>query len=65
MTAVEWIEDHLELVLSGHIKIESIIKQAKEIEKKQIINAFYDGGNIGFYHYKTFDNYYDQQFKKK
>ena len=42
MTAVEWLEDHLELVLSGHIKIESIIKQAKKIEKQQIINTWYD-----------------------
>lgn len=61
-TAVEWLIK--ELPKGDFDQQQIIIKQAMELEKEQIRNAFYDGGYIGFYHYKTFENYYNETFKK-
>jgi hypothetical protein len=45
-TAVEWlfnqIPDHLRLTRSGF----EMLQQAKELEKQQIIEAFWNGDNI-------------------
>jgi hypothetical protein len=38
-TAVEWLVDEL---LSGNLLMPSLIEQAKEMEKQQIINTWYD-----------------------
>ena len=46
-TAVEWLEDHLELVSSGHVKIGDLIKQAKQMEKEQIIDTWDDAYDKG------------------
>ena len=68
-TAVEWLEDHLELVSSGHVKIEGIIKQAKEMEKQQIIDAAYFGHLKGWvdngFENSYGEHYYNKTFKSK
>jgi hypothetical protein len=48
-TAVDWLEEELKLnlkkvILEGNSKlIESLFEQAKEMEKEQIINSYWDG----------------------
>ena len=57
-TAVEWLVEQLDLDLD----LKWAVNQAKEMEKKQIINAFLEGGsdnnNDGF-------EYYNQTFKSE
>jgi hypothetical protein len=64
MTAVEWLWEQIDEILPFSVDTETGIKlynakeQAKEMEKEQIINAFWDGGanwdseKIGEQHYK-------------
>jgi hypothetical protein len=74
-TAVEWLVKHLsergyiQAPSFGHSIIDKAIKQAKEMEKEQIMTAFtqgdifgadfFDGVNI------TAENYYKQTFKSE
>jgi hypothetical protein len=78
-TAVEWfveeIKFHAELrqifkgrvsFIIGESKIDELLKQAKEMEKEQIMDAFNDGVNdecIGGS--KTPEQYYKETFKSK
>jgi hypothetical protein len=64
MTAVEWLFDNLDL--SGGSEAIEMLKQAKEMEKKQIMDAFNDGVNdecIGGN--TTPEQYYNETFKTK
>jgi hypothetical protein len=45
MTAVEWLFDNLDL--SGGSEAIETLKQAKEMEKQQIIDAYQNGGIDG------------------
>ena len=66
-TAVEWLHEKLaqssqeELV----VNINLWFKQAKEMEKQQIIDANTVGVNQGLYGYKNAKEYYNKNFKNK
>jgi hypothetical protein len=74
MTAVEWLVEKLtpmnwtkEYMLDYN---KEIIEQAKEIEKKQIIDAYRNGGSnqqsarSSIFHIRTEEQYYNETFKK-
>ena len=77
MTAVEWLEEELKanlkkVILEGDSELmESLFKQAKEMEKKIIAQAFEDGDYNYFYNHQNgreFDNgleYYNEKFKSE
>ena len=44
-TAVEWLENKLKTYCLMTISIKNDFEQAKEMEKQQIINAFWNGDN--------------------
>jgi len=65
-TAVEWLE---EMFNNSEIPNSSMLfKQAKEMEKEQIIEAF-DWGSYSHYDdnpiYKTAEQYYNETFKSE
>jgi len=70
-TAVEWLESEMQKVVyiakSNKVKFDELIKQAKEMEKEQMLNAFQESRlthpMIGFKH-ETFLEYY-KQFKQQ
>ena len=60
MTAVEWLFDNLDL--SGGSEAIETLKQAKEMEKEQIMNAFnYGQVDLGM----EADEYYNNNFKSE
>jgi hypothetical protein len=62
-TAIEWLEKQLDLGLSEN-GLKSVINQAKEMEKQQIIDAYYYEPNCD----KIKDDgeqYYNETFKKE
>jgi hypothetical protein len=65
-TAVEWLEAHLieyGFDLSLH-KFE--IKQSKEMEKQQIVDAYCDGRiSIIIHNVMSLEQYYNETFKNK
>jgi len=71
-TAVEWV---LEKLTETHTNDEwkKIIKQAKEMEKQQLIDTWDDGFDFGYYYGKYNENseinsgeeYYNNIFKNK
>ena len=73
MTAVEWLQSGLELIMSHEEQMQAIglFEQAKEMEKKIIAQAFEDGDYNYFYSKKTgkeFENgieYYNEKFKQQ
>lgn len=65
MTAVEWLIEGLRMQTSLYTKNE-IIEIAKEMEKKQIIMAFYEGQKYSDNKIEVFafgENYYNETFK--
>ena len=65
MTAVEWLEEKLDDALSDtdYLTWKLVcedIKQAKEMEKQQIIDAF----DEGYFDEKSSEQYYEATFKK-
>jgi hypothetical protein len=67
MTAVEWLFDNLDL--SGGSEAIETLKQAKEMEKQQIINTYRDGRSdqqsekpSRFYN-RMAEQYYNETFK--
>lgn len=72
-TAVEWLVDNY-LDLSdeyNNLSLQEIVKQAKELEKKQIIDAFKKHRNSKFKNSdeidwtKSAEQYYNEKFKNK
>jgi len=65
-TAVEFAVEKLEkFIPSGNqIAIFSILQQAKEMEKQQIIDAWMDGME-GILHKIAAEQYYNETFKKE
>jgi hypothetical protein len=59
-TAVEWLIEQWP-VLESQIP-ETILNQAKEMEKQQIIDDYYEGKQYGFF---TEEQYYKETFKKQ
>jgi hypothetical protein len=43
MTAIEWLLENSHIIPKNELNKRELIKQAKEMEKQQIIGAFYDG----------------------
>ena len=68
MTAVEWLYERLERMIPRtslyNMDKEDYFKQAKEMEKQQIIDAF----NNGYYQetigYNASEQYYNETFNK-
>ena len=68
MTAVEWLAKELyeKFEMRGDgLLYDDILKQAKEMEKQQIIDANTAGVNNGLYGYRNAEQYYNKTFKKK
>jgi hypothetical protein len=70
MTAVEWLEECLteqypngKFVWNTRADIEALFKQAKRMEKQQIMDANTIGVNQGLYGYKNAEEYYNKTFK--
>ena len=59
MTAVEWLADKVTDMIheSNHIELVSLLEQAKQMEKEQIINAYKNGQKI-------VEQYYNETYKK-
>ena len=66
MTAVEWFFNELERMqyFIGNDMLEAY-KQAKEMEKQQIIDACQSTSNTDFWvKYESFEHYYNETFKQ-
>jgi hypothetical protein len=65
MTAVEWLVDKLKSqgLLIGEIDNLVAVKQAKEMEKEQICNAYNFGQQIPPFEYA--EQYYNKTFKSE
>jgi hypothetical protein len=76
-TAVEWLgneitnritrrnpHDTIIIQTLGEVLIE-LIEQAKEMEKEQIIDAYWDGGQDVPIHLSTCEQYYNETFKSE
>ena len=63
-TAVEWLENQLKLRANDWIEVNLAIEQAKEMEKEQIVDAYWasykEAQHSGD---KTADEYYNETFK--
>jgi HEPN domain-containing protein len=66
-TAVEWLEEEFEnyFTLNSKYTKEEIFKQAKELEKQQIIDAYDDGNYAYGMGVKEPEQYYNETFKNK
>ena len=75
-TVVEWLIEQLEgddskvARVIGLKKYNSIIEQAKQMEKEQIQDAWHDGNFLGrngnlFVDYNTKEGYYKSEFENK
>ena len=60
LTAVEWLFDEM---LKGKFNMKEIIKQAKELEKQQIIDSCNTFGNLNGVDKEDFEQYYNETFK--
>jgi hypothetical protein len=70
-TALEWLEDCLteqypngKFVWNTRADIEALFKQAKEMEKEQIIDACEKFGNLNGVDIKDYEQYYKEKFNK-
>ena len=62
-TAVEWLVEQINKYWDNEdVNSDELIKQAKEIEKDQIMNAWAEG--IFSQGYMTAEKYYNETFKK-
>jgi len=65
LTAVEWLVEHFDEYGIDYGFFQPIIKQAKEKEKQQIIDAGENALQTDFYvEYESVEDYYEQTFKK-
>ena len=68
-TAVDWLVDHLYLVIPNEERnfLEGLRKEALEKEKEQIKEAWYNGGinGMGLFETNTGEEYYDKQYKNE
>jgi hypothetical protein len=60
-TAVEWLIDEL---LSGKILMPSLIDQAKAMEKEQIEDAYWEGGQYVPMSAKQCEQYYKETYEQ-
>jgi len=67
-TAVEWFQEQIIKIVNGTCELSEIqiFEQAKEIEKEQIIAAYWASYKEGQYSGdKTADEYYNETFKQE
>ena len=65
-TAVEWLLEELPTINKHDPYYANIINQAKEMEKEQIVDAYWDSYKEGQYSGdKTADEYYNETFKSE
>ena len=70
-TAVEWLAEALamaykiEEISIRNFTIKKLIEQAKEMEKEQITNAYYDGSQDLNYKIGSAEQYYNETFKSE
>jgi len=71
-TAVEWLKEQIECFGNKHelqmswATLDELIEQAKEMEKEQIIAAYWASYKEGQYSGdKTADEYYNENFKQE
>jgi hypothetical protein len=62
-TAVDWIEDKIQSDMT-FIEILELIRQAKEMEKQQIINCYNQSWHFRDKPYETAEKYYNETFGK-
>ena len=66
-TAVEWLETELKKI--PFVKVNEVFKQAKEMEKEQIIDAHIIGDNTytvgGAYLYDAAEQYFNETYKQQ
>jgi hypothetical protein len=66
MTAVEWFQEQIIKIVNGTCELSEIqiFEQAKEMEKEQIIDAYWASYKEGQYSGdKTADEYYNETYK--
>ena len=64
-TAVEWLVSQLNKKGFAQVVTDEEINKAKEMEKEQIENAYWDGGQDVPMRGKQCEQYYNETFKKK
>jgi hypothetical protein len=71
MTAVEWLTENSHIIPKNELNKRELIKQAKEMEKQQIINTYRDGRSdqqsekpSRFYN-RMAEQYYNETFKSE
>jgi hypothetical protein len=62
-TAVEWLQEALSLTFEQEMQFEGLFQQAKAMEKQQIINAYWDGGEDIPMISKQCEEYYNEKFE--
>jgi hypothetical protein len=66
MTAVEWLVEQLFELRNPTLNQIEILKQTKEMEKQQIIDAYADGRiSVIDREIISYEQYYNEKFKKK
>jgi hypothetical protein len=60
MTAVKWLESEM---LKPNLSMRDILEQAKALEKQQIENAYWDGGEDMPMISKQCEQYYNEKFE--
>jgi hypothetical protein len=69
-TAVEWLAEGLELayqieeIALRNFSIKKLINEAKEMEKQQIIDAYWDGGQNNYMTKNRCEQYYSETYEK-
>jgi hypothetical protein len=65
MTSIEWLEEKIFIIGVDLLSEEfEFIKQAKEMHKQEIENAYWDGGQDIPMSEKSCERYYQETFKK-
>jgi hypothetical protein len=69
MTTVEWLIENSHIIPKNELNKRELIKQAKEMEKQQIINTYRDGRSdqqsekTSRFYNRMAEQYYNETFK--
>jgi hypothetical protein len=63
-TAVDWLIERLNKKNFAQVVTDEEIKQAKEMEKEQMYDSYYEGF-VYFPNTENFNEYYNKTYKKK
>jgi hypothetical protein len=61
-TAVEWLIENSHIIPKNELNKRELIEQANKMFEQQIIEAYYEGKQYGFF---TEEQYYNETFKQK